>query len=520
MYDDAELLRRYAARRDEAAFATLVERHVGLVYGAAVRQLGGAMHRAEDVTQSVFIDLAQKAPMLAGRSDLSGWLYTSTHYAAAKLKRSEQRRQAREQEAQLMQQIDSGSDEAAWEQVRPVLDDALLTLPERDREALLLRFFHGRRLAEMGRLLAVSEDAARMRVDRALERLRTALSRRGVTSTAAALGLTLSTHASTAAPTGLAASLASAAVMGGATASSVGPLLAWAQLMSTSKIAVGGAALAAALAVGLALREIRAERAAAAAVAIAQRDQAALHTRLREQEQRIAAAEHTMADLRRAKQVAAEAEAARKKAAADQRLRDAEAFMARHPAVKRAIIELYRARADSQYAGLFRELSLSAEQIERFKDLVAQGRTGTQAGSNSPFVPFHTGGDRADAIRELQTMLGPEGFSRYKFYESASFAVERANQFAGLLAGTATPLTAAQAQRVQSLLLEHRMKIEGSAAMRFEWAAIFHEARTLLTPPQIALLESYRDEDAFTGAMYDAVRKEGPASYSRTGYGP
>src|SRR5688572_27873578 len=102
MSDDAELWRRYAERRDEAAFAELVRRHVDLVYAAALRQLGGAKHRAQDVTQSVFVDLARRAGALAGRTEIVVWLYTSTHYAAAKLKRGEQRRQTREAEAQLM----------------------------------------------------------------------------------------------------------------------------------------------------------------------------------------------------------------------------------------------------------------------------------------------------------------------------------------------------------------------------------------------------------------------------------
>jgi DNA-directed RNA polymerase specialized sigma24 family protein len=86
--DDSSLLRRYASERDEAAFAEIVRRHLGLVYGAALRQLHGSVHRAEDVTQSVFADLARKAAVLVSRTDLAGWLYTSTHHAAAKLKRA------------------------------------------------------------------------------------------------------------------------------------------------------------------------------------------------------------------------------------------------------------------------------------------------------------------------------------------------------------------------------------------------------------------------------------------------
>lgn len=95
MAEDTQLLRQYAETRAQDAFAMLVERHISLVYSAALRQLGGARHRAEDVTQSVFVDLARQAGALARRDDIVGWLYTSTHYAAAKLKRSEARRQLR-----------------------------------------------------------------------------------------------------------------------------------------------------------------------------------------------------------------------------------------------------------------------------------------------------------------------------------------------------------------------------------------------------------------------------------------
>src|ERR1043166_6531435 len=121
MLDDSILLRRYAEERSEDAFAELVQRHLGLVYGAALRQLGGAVHRAEDVTQNVFVELSRQARSLARRSEIVGWLYTTTHHIAAKLMRNERRRQTREQEAQLMHDIaaDSSTD-PEWERLRPM----------------------------------------------------------------------------------------------------------------------------------------------------------------------------------------------------------------------------------------------------------------------------------------------------------------------------------------------------------------------------------------------------------------
>lgn len=217
MSDDSELLGRYVEQNSEQAFAELVNRHLGLVYHAALRQTHGNAHRAQDVAQTVFVDLARKAKSLRHRPVLAGWLYTSARYAAAKLARSEQRRQAREEGAHLMNELSSDSSSSAdWNRVRGVIDDALHALSERDREAVLLRFFEGKPFAEIGAQLAVSEDAARVRVDRALDKLRTLLSRRGVTSTSIVLATLLSNEAMASAPPGLAVKITGTALAGAA----------------------------------------------------------------------------------------------------------------------------------------------------------------------------------------------------------------------------------------------------------------------------------------------------------------
>ncbi|MDQ5980546.1 MAG: hypothetical protein QG602_3523, partial [Verrucomicrobiota bacterium] len=129
MTDDSTLLRRYAENRSEGDFAELVRRHLNLVYSAALRQVNGDAHLAQDVTQLVFTDLARKAAALAHRPVLAGWLFTSTRFAAAKLVRGESRRRSREQEAELMQPSDP-TGALDWERVRPVLDEALAELNE------------------------------------------------------------------------------------------------------------------------------------------------------------------------------------------------------------------------------------------------------------------------------------------------------------------------------------------------------------------------------------------------------
>jgi RNA polymerase sigma factor (sigma-70 family) len=240
MKDDSTLLQGYARDRSESDFAELVRRHVNLVYSAALRQVNGDAFLAQDVTQLVFTDLARKAGKLANHRVLAGWLFTSTRFAAAKLVRGERRRQSREQEAQLMQEI-SASDSTAsldWERVRPVLDDALAELGERDREAILLRYLEDRDFTQVGARLSLSDNAARMRVDRAVEKLRTLLARRGVTSTAAALALTLTNQAVMAAPASLAVTVTGTALAGVAATGTTGILT----FMSLTKLQIAIAA--------------------------------------------------------------------------------------------------------------------------------------------------------------------------------------------------------------------------------------------------------------------------------------
>lgn len=224
MHDDATALRRFAEEHDEAAFAGVVNRYLGLVYSAALRQLNGDAHLARDVAQGVFTDLARKAADLARRqTPLAGWLYTSTHHAAAHAVRTEQRRRRREQEAQAMHELsDESARDVAWAQVRPHLDAMMQRLSREDREALVQRYFAGRSFSEIASLLDMTESGARMRVDRALVRLRDLLERRGIRSTMTALGAVLATEAVAAPPAGMAATVASAALIKASAAAAVG----------------------------------------------------------------------------------------------------------------------------------------------------------------------------------------------------------------------------------------------------------------------------------------------------------
>ncbi len=257
MPNDNELLRRYADARSEEAFAQFVEGNMSFVYQAALRRTNGDMHLAEDVVQLVFSSVARNAASVARHAVPAGWLYVTTRNCAANLMRAERRRKAREREAMNAPKFTHESESPPdWGRLRPELDAVIDKLERVDREAVLLRCLQGRPFAEVGRILRTSEDGARKRVERALERLRDLLARRGITSTAAALAAALEGQAGLAAPAGLAAHVTGLAL------ASAGPPVAL--LMSTTKVSLA-AAIALAIAAGGTLlvqhrREVKLER--------------------------------------------------------------------------------------------------------------------------------------------------------------------------------------------------------------------------------------------------------------------
>ncbi|MDB6064475.1 MAG: polymerase, sigma-24 subunit, subfamily [Pedosphaera sp.] len=213
MLDDGQLLARYVNDGSQEAFAELVKRHLNFVYSAALRQVR-ASQLAEDVAQMVFVNLARKAGSLNNQTVLAGWLHRDARFTALDMLRQESRRQAREQEAWKMNATGPEST-TDWELLRPLLDEALDGLAPLDRDALLLRFFEQRSIKEISITLGWGEEAARKRVARALEKLRALLARRGVTTTAAALSVTITAYGVQAAPASLGASVVSAVLVAG-----------------------------------------------------------------------------------------------------------------------------------------------------------------------------------------------------------------------------------------------------------------------------------------------------------------
>jgi len=217
MTDDMTLLREYTLRNSEEAFAVLVSRHVNLVYSVARRQVRDP-HLAEEITQAVFIILARKAKSLNAKTILPGWLCRTARYASANALTIQRRRQHREQEA-YMQSILNESESNAWTQIAPLLDTALSQLGQTDHNAIVLRFFEGRNFNEVGAALGASEDAAKKRVTRAVEKLRKNFTKRGIALSAAVIAGAISANSVQAAPAMLAKTISTVAIAKGAAVS-------------------------------------------------------------------------------------------------------------------------------------------------------------------------------------------------------------------------------------------------------------------------------------------------------------
>jgi RNA polymerase sigma factor (sigma-70 family) len=236
---DATLLRSYAGTGSQDAFAEFVRRCLPMVYGAALRRVAGDTHLAQDVAQMVFAAVSRDAERLARHPDLMGWLFTTTRFLAAKTMRTERRRQLREQVVFHDGATDDESEGGA-EGVQPVLDDVLMELRELDRQMLLLRFYRGFRLGEIAAQYNSSENAVQKRIERALERLKEQLTRRGIVSTAVALTFALEQQAAVVVPVGLASASITTGLAGGLTG--VGALAA-PSLLSSMKLQICAAAV-------------------------------------------------------------------------------------------------------------------------------------------------------------------------------------------------------------------------------------------------------------------------------------
>jgi len=236
MTDSQTFLADYVRSGSEPAFRELVTRYLGLVYATAIRLAGGDTHLAEDVAQTVFVDLARLAKNLSKDVKLGGWLHRHTCFVAAKMLRGERRRQFRERQAVAMNSL-LDSSEAHFAEIAPLLDDAINRLGATDRAAVVLRFYERLDFLAVGHALGTSEAAAQKRVTRALAKLHAFLKHRGVTCSAAALALALAGENLTGAPAGLAASISSTAVA--SASAGTGSTFTFFKFMAATKVETG-----------------------------------------------------------------------------------------------------------------------------------------------------------------------------------------------------------------------------------------------------------------------------------------
>lgn len=523
MVDDAELLRSYADDRSEPAFAELVRRHVDLVYSAALRRVGGDAHLAEDVCQKVFVGLASQVGSLRQRSSITGWLYTASRFAAAEVVRGEQRRRAREQEVFVMQELlgDSGPD-PEWEKLRPILDDSMDQLSERDREALLLRFFENRPLAEVGRKLDVTEEAARKRVDRALERLRSVFAKHGIGSTSAALAVLLANQAVAAAPASVPSAMTAALLPA---RGAMAPLTGVVSFMNATKTVTGVLGIALLLASGVATYEVRLRREAGVALTVARRDLADVATRQSMLEQTASAAERNLAALRKtadeartantavAERLALKSQAAKAATAWDP-VAEGASFFARHPETRSAMIDFANIKTDAKYAELYKTRHLSPEQIEQFRTLMRELAAWPwqyDASGKTLLLDVGSNLSHQEIGPKLAALLGNDGVRELSRINQAAPASEFAVKFAASLSFSDTPVSTEQAQGLTRLIQEHS-KTSKTGERTTGWEELMPKAKKFLALPQAEMLDALLAEAAANQQLSQAQASQARGS--------
>jgi RNA polymerase sigma factor (sigma-70 family) len=479
--DDFQLLRAYVTERSEDAFRALVQRHIGLVRGVAVRQAGIDSHLADDITQRVFVILAQKAAKLTEHIALAGWLYTAARLESLKAARQEARRRNRETYANDMTADHNSADDVVWDELQPVLDDAMSRLGAAEREAVLLRYFSGRSFAEVGGALRISEEAARKRVDRAVEKLRTLLGRHGLVSSSSALCTALGTHAAPAVADNLVLKVVAGACQAGA-AGAVAPL---AMFMSSTKVAAAIAGVVLLLAATSVVRD-----ASLHAAAEARRDDAA------------ATYAHSQSEQAAARREAAQSQ--RERSVAD--VRGGAAVVA-PPTPSRAYLQdpIYRDLARTASLALrhlgfqrfYRQLGLTPEQTRRFEEIMARqdqanldGQIARDLGRDEQEIYRQSGPEWSKAMREL---LGDSGKKHLEDYLRALPLRYFVDATAARSYASAEPITLAQADQLIAIVLQHTpiyQQGKGTDPAKVSWNEVWGPAAQILTSEQLAAFEN------------------------------
>jgi RNA polymerase sigma factor (sigma-70 family) len=488
MTDDEHLLQQYKREGSESAFGELVTRHIDLVYSAALRVAGGDSHLAQDVTQTVFVDLARQARSLPPEGVLAGWLYRHAWFTASKMVRTERRRQAREQIAMEMKALDDSTG-SPWDHIAPHLDEGLNQLSASDRDAIVLRFFKQQDFRAIGATLGVSEDAAQKRVTRAVEKLRGTLTKRGVALTTTALASVLAAEAVTAAPAGLAISVTTTA-LAGAAAVGTGLTLTTMKVMAMTKLQLGvaGAILIAGMATPLVLEHQSLSRMREVNDRLHEENQslqqqasqmiqlAAENQRLSNQLARAGSSRPLKQDDQRNELLRLRGETTRLRAdaQANAKLANPMLDMLKTPEGKEMMKSTMRSMSLTvvkSYAKLFADLHLTAEQTATLKDLImskvmagAEMAAAAMAGQADAAQLREQGAQvsaqHAAIEEQIKQLLGDDNYARYQEYSRNASERWTVTEFEEQLAGGPKAATPDQEQQLVSAMIEERQNFK------------------------------------------------------------
>jgi len=471
------------------AFTELVKRHLNLVYSAALRQVRSPQ-LAEEVCQSVFTNLACHAGKLDPDAVLSAWLYQVTRHTAIDVVRREARRQAREQIAFQMSTMNDPA-AAEWTHVEPLLDEAMDSLDAADRTAILLRYFENKSLREVGEALGASEDAAQKRVSRAVERLREYFGKRKVAVGTSGLVALLSANAVQAAPTGLAGTVATGAVVASA-ADSVTTAIAITKTiaMTTIQKTIIAAAAVGAIALGV----YQAHQVSNLRAQVQSLEQQAQQDRELSNEMRELQREHDRATNALAALTAENA--ALKKNPSDVlrlrgevgRLRQENATMGSGSALSKVT-----ANADSKkllrdqqklgmgmiYKGFAKQMNLTKEQTDKLNDLLAD-HIMENVGIVTTALRDKPAAEQMNALfaaqeaalqEKVSALLGPDSLAQYQQYTKNLLGSLTADQFSAMLWG-AGPANEDKIKQFKQVIQEQTQQALASAGLPADYQVV------------------------------------------------
>jgi RNA polymerase sigma factor (sigma-70 family) len=477
MANDADLLSQFtrdpAAGAGQDAFKALVERHLNLVYSAALRQVRSP-ELAEEVSQAVFTQLACHSAALKPGTILPAWLHRVTYHAAIDVVRREARRQAREQIACEMSLL-MDDDAADWTHIEPHLDKAVQSLEEPDRVAILLRFFENKSLREVGDALGASEDAAQKRVGRALDRLRDYFIKNKIATPAAGLAGVISAHAIQAAPVGLFPTIATTSLTAATASLSASATLATAKIIAMTtlqKIAIGAVLVGATVTIALQHREVSRLREQTDAIAQQQAREKALTLQIQQLQQERDQATNDLASIKEENATLKSRPTEVLKLRGEVgTLRDQKAQLGATTAISRmtATPEARQLLHDQQKAGMgmiykqfAQQMKLDPDQTEKLNNLLADyvmqnvDQVTSALRDKTPADQLRQvfAGENASLEQNVQDLLGADAAAQYRDYTRNLLGNLTADQFKDSLTGSADEKSAKVEQLRQSLLLE------------------------------------------------------------------